>query len=174
MNTKSKVFAFITIITLVLYGGYYFSTGELLGIGNINKGYHALELLDSSEKLSENKITEVTPLLSGECNRLENDEDMEMGGDLPFGAGIRRWARWTHRCEFYLKYKDKINNNPPQDFISQTDLYNLPLDEFPFPCDISMGVHNQEAWDNCIDLIRAGEITLMDELADLVHIVAYI
>jgi hypothetical protein len=48
------------------------------------------------------------------------------------------------------------------DYISSVDFNNLPLDEFPFPCDIAQGIFNGESWNRCIDSIKDGKETLMD------------
>ena len=50
------------------------------------------------------------------------------------------------------------------DYISSVDFNNLPLDEFPHPCDISQNIFNGESWGWCVDEIKNANPTLMDML----------
>jgi hypothetical protein len=50
------------------------------------------------------------------------------------------------------------------DHISSVDFNNLPLDKFPYPCDISQGMFNSDSWDGCVDQIKNENRILMDQL----------
>ena len=50
------------------------------------------------------------------------------------------------------------------DFISLVGLYSLPLNHFPYRCDITTTIHNEETWNDCLESMKAGT-TIMDILA---------
>jgi hypothetical protein len=64
----------------------------------------------------------------------------------------------------FEKSEKKKYNGTHIDHISSVDFNNLPLDEFPYPCDISQGIFNAESWDGCVDQIKNENQNLMDQL----------
>jgi hypothetical protein len=68
----------------------------------------------------------------------------------------------NNSCNSYLEYKYKIKNEPNLDYVSSVDIYNLPLNDFPFPCDIAQGIFNADGWNLCVDSIKSGDVSLLD------------
>jgi len=70
----------------------------------------------------------------------------------------------NNSCNSYLEYKYEIENEPNLDYVSSVDFYNLSLDDFPFPCDIAQGIFNADSWNICVDSIKSGKESLLNNI----------
>lgn len=163
MKTNNLVIILFTFIFGTLLGFYLGGNGVAPGPSALadkqyDKGYKIYSKSDYS-----NDLIEVAYSLPSECEILLKDLNSINEKTIVPTPNIKRHAKWMDYCGFYLEHKDK-SKIIPHDFITSVDLYNLPLDEFPFPCGISGGIFNDESMRDCIDSISEGKVMIMDTL----------
>jgi hypothetical protein len=83
-------------------------------------------------------MTDRTYSLPSKCEKLVKDLE-HTNHHHPIDSMTRRLKTWNNLCCFYIDNKEKFKLSVEHDFISSVDLYNLPLNQFPYRCDINGG-----------------------------------